>query len=400
MLVVLGILISYVDRGNLSIAAPSLMHDFALTPEAMGLLLSAFFWTYGACQLPAGWIVDRLGVRPSYFIAFFLWSLSSAATALSRNFHDILFLRLLLGMAESVGPLASLAFIRYAFDEEDRGFPVAMYIAGQTVGPALGTLVGTTIMAAAGWRTMFAVTGLVAMVWLPFWWFVAKLPPPASDRRSLQRGSHADWSGIAGSPSFWAMSACVFLLSYYWYFVLTWIPSYLTISRGLSILSMGRILSVPLFIMAPINLLVGWLADRSIRRGKRVLPVRIGIAATGLIGASSIVLLLHGTGRTSILFTLLISVCSFGAASASFWVLVQSLAPAHLTARTIGYFNTLSQLAGAVAPVITGYTLGPHKNFTVAIWLAAISAVGASLLLLSAGPRGVQRIADKFQLSN
>ncbi len=120
-LVFLGILISYVDRGNLSIAAESIMRDFRLTPASMGVLLSAFFWTYALFQIPAGLMVDKFGIRVVYASGFLIWSLASAGMALSRGPGDILGLRLVLGLAESVGPLASLAFIRQNFEGPAQG---------------------------------------------------------------------------------------------------------------------------------------------------------------------------------------------------------------------------------------------------------------------------------------
>ncbi len=374
------------------------MRDFNLSTRTMGFLLSAFFWTYGAFQLPAGLLIDRLGVRYSYFFAFLLWSLASASLALSRNVQTIFALRLLLGLAESVGPLASLAFIRHAFSEQERGFPVATYIAGQTIGPACGALLGTTLLAAAGWRVMFAATGLGALVWLPFWFSFAKIKENSGTQIPASRPPKAwDWSAILSSRSFWAMSLCVFLFSYYWYFLLTWIPTYLAVSRGFPIVTMGRILSIPLFIMAPVNILVGWLADKAIAHNRRPIKVRMGIAIAGFFGASAILLLGRASDRNSVLAVLTVSVCCFGVGSANFWTLVQHLAPPQLTARVIGYFNTLSQVAGAAAPIITGYTLGPGKNFSVAISLAGLSAIASSCLLLAAGERGIDRFRIRLE---
>src|SRR5271170_646385 len=109
-LVFSGIMISYIDRGNLSIAAPSIMRDFRIEPARMGVLLSAFFWTYAAFQIPAGALVDRLGIRRAYAGAFLMWSIASASMALSRGTSDIIGMRMLLGLAETIGPLASLSF--------------------------------------------------------------------------------------------------------------------------------------------------------------------------------------------------------------------------------------------------------------------------------------------------
>jgi MFS family permease len=233
-LIFFGIVISYVDRGNLSIAAPSIMRDFGIAPGAMGLLLSAFFWTYGAFQIPAGAFLDRVGIRRGYAVGFLVWSIASASIAVSRGTGDVIGLRLVLGMAESIGPLASLAFIRNHFQGKDQGLPTSIYIAGQSIGPALGALAGTMLLDRFGWRLMFAVTGLGALIWLPCWLLAA----PADEARPVRvevMGTRAwTWQSLIRSRGFWALSLCILLASYYWYFVLTWVPTYLVVARGFS----------------------------------------------------------------------------------------------------------------------------------------------------------------------
>ena len=165
-LIFVGILISYVDRGNLGIAAPAIMSEFNFDPASMGLLLSAFFWTYAVFQIPAGTIVDRFGIRIVYaahlscgrgIVGHRLWP---------RLDRDSL-LRMLLGLAESVGPIASMSFIRRNFTGAEVGLPISIYIAGQNLGQAAGTLLGTQLIEHLGWRAMFIITGLGALVWLP-----------------------------------------------------------------------------------------------------------------------------------------------------------------------------------------------------------------------------------------
>ncbi|HWB95886.1 MAG TPA: MFS transporter, partial [Bryobacteraceae bacterium] len=290
-LIFLGILISYIDRGNLSIAAASMMRDFQLSPAAMGTLLSAFFWTYAAFQIPAGAIVDRFGIRRTYAAAFLLWSVASASIALARSMTDVVWLRMLLGMAEAVGPIASLSYIRQNFAGKEQGVPTSIYIAGQNIGPALGALLGTLLIDSLGWRLMFAVTGLVPLAWLPFWlWLVpAKRPEPAPAgpvQEVAEVPYHRPWGAVVASPAFWAMTLCIFLSSYYWYFVLTWVPAFLTMSRGFTNLEMGRILSIPLFVMAVCNVGAGFVADRLIQRIGSVFRVRVMFCALGYLCAS------------------------------------------------------------------------------------------------------------------
>ncbi|HEY4088930.1 MAG TPA: MFS transporter [Bryobacteraceae bacterium] len=387
-LVFFGIVISYIDRGNLSIAAPSMMRDFAITPATMGVLLSAFFWTYGAFQIPSGFLVDRLGIRRAYAAGFLIWSVASASIALSRGSGDVIALRMVLGFAESVGPLASLSFIRNNFEGKDQGLPTAIYIGGQSIGPALGALVGAALLDRFGWRAMFAATGVGALVWLPFWWFAAPREPARA--QAVQASSPVNWRALLRGKSFWALSLCILLASYYWYFVLTWVPSYLVLSKGFTTLQMGTTVSICLFAMAGTNVIAGFAADRLAGR-IGVFRSRVMFAAAGYLGTAAVLLLLVVPERGWVLPVLAFSICATGAGNASFWALVQQVSPRHLAGRSVGYLNTLSQVAGAAAPVITGWILGPEKQFGPAILVAGICPVVAAVCLLAAGSGGLEK---------
>lgn len=392
-LIFAGILVSYIDRGNLGIAAPAIMREFAFEPARMGVLLSAFFWTYALFQIPVGALVDRYGIRLTYAAAFLLWSVASAAIGLSRGLTDILILRLLLGLAEAVGPIASLSFIRRNFQGAEIGLPTAIYIAGQNLGPAAGTLLGTVLIQHYGWRAMFILTGLGALIWLPGWLALA----PRNDRRPESATPAAGvgglpWREVLSMPAAWAMSACIFLSSYYWYFLLTWVPTYLTASRGFSLVEMGRILSGPLFVMAGMNIVAGFFADRMARRVGSAFRVRVWFCAGGYIGSGAILLLLALPGREAVLPVLLASVVATGIGNANYWALSQQTAPSHLVGRTIGLLNTISQLAGVAAPLVTGWILGPDKQFGVALAIAGVSPVLAAASLLATGAGGLERM--------
>ena len=399
-LIFFGIVISYVDRGNLGIAAPSIMQEFGFDPASMGLLLSAFFWTYAIFQLPAGSAVDRFGIRLLYAAAFTLWSLASAAIGFSRGLTDILIFRMLLGVAEAVGPIASLSYIRRNFAGAEVGLPTAIYIAGQNFGPAAGALVGTQLIAHFGWRLMFIVTGLGALIWLPGWLLLA----PRDDRRPAKKAgdpsvpaTRLPWGQVLGARAFWAMSACIFLSSYFWYFLLTWVPTYLTASRGFSTTEMGRVLSVPLFTMAVVNIAAGLLADRLVARAGSVFRVRLWFCAAGYVGSGSVLLLLILPGREAVLPVLLFAVCATGIGNSNYWAISQNTAPSALVGRTIGYLNTLSQIAGAAAPLITGWVLGPQKEFGMALVIAGVAPVLAAGCLLFTGARGLENMRQSLE---
>jgi MFS family permease len=396
-LVFLGIVVNYIDRGNLSIAAPSIMRDFRITPATMGFLLSAFFWTYALFQIPSGAIVDRFGIRRAYAGGFLVWSLASAAIALSRGTADIIGMRLVLGLAESIAPIASISFIRNNFAGKDQGLPTSIYISGQNIGPALGALVGAILLDRFGWRMMFAITGLGALVWLPFWLYTA----PSDGTRAVRQAEKAaddlaapqrwTWPILLSSRTFWAMSVAIFLSSYYWYFVLTWVPSYLILSRGFSTLGMGRVVSTALFTMAAVNVLAGAVVDRFAAR-IGVFRARVWFAVAGYIGTAAILLLLVTPDRSWALPILTFSMCATGIGNSNFWTISQHVPPKNLVGRTIGYLNTIGQVAGVTAPILTGYLLGPQKRFGPAILVAGICPVLAAGCLLAAGSKGLGRM--------
>ena len=391
-LICAGILISYIDRGNLGLAAPFMMSDFHLSPALMGVLLSAFFWTYGAFQIPAGILVDRFGIRWVYAGAFLLWSLATAGIGLNRGFVDVLVLRLLLGIAEAVGPVASLSFIRRHFSATEIGLPTAIYIAGQNLGPAVGTLLGTHLIDQFGWRFMFMATGLAALAWLPGWLLLAPRSGGAQKTTAAVPLREIAWREAFAAKAFWAMPLCIFFSSYFWYFLLIWVPTYLTTSRGFSTLERGRALSIPLFVMAILNVGAGWAADRLARRLNSEFRVRLWFCAGGYIAAGSLLLLPWLEGHAAILTVMLIAVCGVGIGNSNYWALAQRVPPSTLVGRATGYLNTISQVAGAAAPLITGWILGPQNQFTLALAIAAISPLIAAGCLLSAGTRGLEKM--------
>ncbi len=395
-LVFVAIVINYVDRGNLSVAAPAMMKDFQITPATMGVLLSAFFWTYAVFQIPAGVLVDRFGIRWAYTGAFLVWSIASASIALSRGPGDVIGLRMVLGLAESIAPLASISFIRSNFSGKDQGLPTSIYIAGQNIGPALGVLVGAILLDKFGWRMMFAITGLGALVWVPCWLFAAPSDGTRAERQTVRAAEDLaaprrwTWRMLLANKTFWAMSLSILLSSYYWYFVLTWVPSYLILSRGFSTIGMGKVLSTALFTMAIVNVVAGAAADRVAAR-IGVFRARLWFGVVGYAGTAALLLLLV-TDRSWALPILTFSLCSTGVGNSTFWTITQHASPKNMVGRTVGFLNTVSVAAGAAAPVITGWILGPQKHFGPAILVAGVCPVLAAACLLVAGSKGLSQM--------
>ncbi|MEP6536847.1 MAG: MFS transporter [Bryobacteraceae bacterium] len=385
-----AVLVNYVDRGNLSVVAVPLMKDFGISTVSIGTLLSAFFWTYTLLQIPVGFVVDRFGLKWAYAIAFLIWSLASAAVGVATSFGQILAFRMLLGVGESVAQPASLAFIRQNFEEDKQGLPSAIYLAGMMIGPAAGAFLGAALVQTLGWRELFIYTGLGGLVWLIPWVWLAPaqsaIPKPVQSHRPAVP---INWRLLLGNPTFWGVTLAAFFYSYFWYFCLTWLPSYLVMAHGLSFLKMGTYTALPLLGMAVVSVIAGRAADRLIAGGRQALLVRRAFVLAGFAAGSSLLLLLAVHSVSAVFIVLVCSLLGLGLASANYWAMTQTISPANVIGRVIGYQNTIANLAGICAPILTGYLVGESKDFRMAIAFAGVSlliAIAALSLLVT--PKG------------
>jgi MFS family permease len=370
------LLINYVDRGSLSIAAPLLTGELQLSPSRLGILFSAFFWSYTACLFFVGWLVDRFDVNVVLVSGFFLWSIATAATGLARGFAVLLAFRLLLGVGESVAfPSISKILARHV-TETHRGLANGITTFGMKLGPALGSLGGGLLMATYGWRAVFIVVGLGSLLWIPAW---RKWMP--RDGAEAPRASGAPFTGflqILVQRSFWGASAGHFCGNYVLYFLVTWLPFYLVRERQLSMREMSKTAALYYVGEAVFALATGWLTDAWVRRGgsptvvrKSAMAVGHGAAALGLIACAF-------AGPQTYFIALFVVALGSGMLGSGIFACAQILAGPRTAGRWVGLQNAFANFAGVIGPALTGFVVDWTGSFTVALGLAAfISLAGA-----------------------
>lgn len=372
-LLVISVTINYIDRGALSVSAPVVMKDLQLSPERMGLLFSAFFWSYSFFQLVAGWLVDRYSIKWIYATGYFLWSMATAAVGIVNGFSALLLARLLLGIGESVAYPASSKVIVRSFPEEKRGLANAFVDAGAKLGPGLSTLLGGFAVQAYGWRAMFLCVGLVSLLWLVPWLAVARSEPRPSSTTS---DAGPGWNELLANRQVWGTSIGMFALGYVNYFLLSWLPSYLVTERGLSMTSMAALGSLPFFAMALSSVIGGWTSDAWIRRGSDPGKVRKYYAAGGLLLCAATILpapLVNTAGGSVALITTA-CIC-LGMFTSNVWAITQTLAGPLAAGRWTGIQNAIGNLGGVVSPALTGWIVSQTHSFTIAFAVAAIVLV-------------------------
>ena len=386
VLILLGFsaFISYIDRSNLSIAAPMLKDELHLSGSQLGVLLSSFFWTYACLQLVSGWLVDRTNVNWVFAGGLFLWSAATIGMGIIHSFYLMLALRFLLGIGESVAYPSYSKIIALHYGEEHRGAANSVLTAGLALGPGFGMLAGGLLIVRFGWRAFFVVLGLISLSWLVPW---IKWMPAAKYALHLDKTAAPSFRAILAQRSAWGTCAALFGHNYVNYFLLTWLPFYLVRERHFSMYAMAKIGGTAYLVGACLALFSGWLSDRWILSGATPTRVRKTFVGGGL-ACAGIFLLLSAISAPVYSVILLIAGIGFHNIGASnVWAITQTLAGPYAAGRWTGLQNFVGNLAGVVAPALTGFVLDRtgHFYWPFAI-LTIVALAGTASWLFLVGP--------------
>jgi MFS transporter, ACS family, D-galactonate transporter len=378
LLLTLSIFLNYIDRGNLSIAAPLLKDELGLSPWQLGILLSSFFWTYTAFQIPSGWLIDRFDVSWVLALGFFLWSCATAATGIMHSFAALLAVRLVLGLGEAVAYPSYAKILARDFSTRHRGLGNGAIAAGQFCGPAVGTFLGGILMARFGWRPFFLVLGLLSLAWLIPWfcWRPRVLAPV----RTRGTQSDAGIPALVKQRSLWGACGTHFCCNYLVYFLLTWLPYYLVRERHFSMPRMAKIGGMAFLCSALSSVVSGWLSDRWIADGPSATGVRKSLLVCGLAGAGVSLTLCVVLKPSLSVVLLLVATVFYGICNPLLFAGAQTLAGPRAAGQWMGFQNFVGNLAGIVAPALTGLLVDRTGFF---FWPFAITGAMTAIGSLS-----------------
>lgn len=394
------VVINYLDRSNISIAAPSLASDFHLDPVQLGLVFSAFSWTYTPSQLPGGWLVDRVHPRILYPVTIMLWSLATLSLGLANGLVTLIALRMAVGFFEVPTFLINNRIATTWFGEKERATCIAVYTAAESVGLAFLTPVLVWLKLEFGWPSVFFVTGTLGL----FWSFVffrsyrdpAEHPhvnaaeirkiadsggiPDLSRRSAAHRAANKgsvlrDLGIVLGRRKLWGIYFGHFVWGTVGTFFRTWFPTYLVTYRHFTFIKAGFYISLP-FLAVFVGVLVsGAVSDLLVRRGFSLTFARKAPIVGGLIFSTSIVGANYVDSEPLIILFLTFAFFCNGVASIH-WSLVSATAPERLIGLTSSVFNFMGGLAGILSPVVIGFLLRAGDFRLPLVFIAVIEAMG------------------------
>jgi MFS transporter, ACS family, D-galactonate transporter len=397
-LITAGTLINYLDRTVISVAAPFLQKDLGLDPVYMGLAFSAFSWTYAAAQIPGGVLLDRIGVRITYFLSVTIWSICTALHGLANGLGSLLSARLALGIAEAPAYPCNSRVLSTWFPQQERARATGTFSIGQYFGLAFLSPVLFWISATLGWRTLFLLVGCLGALFGVIWLWVYRDPLASrhanqqeldyiaaggglGDRATLTRFQWRNLIFLLRQRQVLGASLGQFASNSTLVFFLTWFPSYLATERHMEWINVGFAAVLP-FLAATVGVIIGGvLSDFLLRKTgsaniARKLPVIAGLLlATSIVSAN----FLHEDSLVIVVMSLAFfgqGMCNLG------WTLITDVAPKPLIGLTAGLFNLCANCAGIVTPLVVGLVVKITGSFAWALVYIAAMAVGGVLAYL------------------
>ena len=399
--IVIATAINYLDRANLSIAAPIVKKDLNISDVQMGLIFSAFSWTYAALQIPGGWLLERAGARKTFGFALIFWSIVTGCISLARGFGSLLGLRLALGAAETPAFPANNTLVSRWFPTRERGLATGSYTAGEYVGLAVAAPLLAWMATTYGWHSVFYLTGGLGLAFAFVWLGFIRNSPQTDKRVSSAELEHIEKGGGAVStaaaqgesrshaklsdiPKLLRKKRMVgaligqFANTSTLFFFLTWFPDYLVEQKHFTLLKAGIMAIIP-YLCALIGTMVGGAgSDWLLRRGVATSIARKSPIITGLI--LSMIIIFDNYVSVPALVILFFSIAFFaqGMASATAWTLLSDIAPANQIALTGGLFNFFANAGGALSPFVISLILGATGSFAYGlVYIAILAGVGA-----------------------
>ena len=378
------VLLNYVDRGAVGIAAPRLKDELVLSATAFGIAVSAFAWIYAPAQFAVGWLSDRFCVYRLVAAGLVVWSLATFLTGFASGLAMLVGLRLLLGIGEGVAfPTASKIIARHVAGGR-RGIANGALAAALAFGPALGTFAGGLILNAYGWRPIFWVFGALTLIWVVPWLIVSK----PYWRTGGQDSTAVPVRDVLRYPAVWALGLGHFVNTYGFYFLLAWLPLFLVKQRGFTILEMTEMATAGYVIQGVAAIAWGWLSDRVVASGWNEGALRKGLMAFYQVVTAVAILGIGFSASQGAIFGWLVAASAVGGiGGANAYAITQIFAGPKAAGTWVGVMNGIGNTSGIVGPVLTGLLIERTGSYLWAFGVsAAIVAIGA-LWWLFAIPR-------------
>ena len=392
-------LITYLDRVNISTAAPLISKEFGFDKVTMGVIFSAFVWAYALFQVPGGWLSDRFGARSVLGAVVTYWSIMTAATAAAFSATSFIVVRFLFGIGEAAAFPGATRAMQLWYPQSERGFVQGVTHSASRLGAAIAPPLVVLIMTAMGWRWVFLICGAVGIIWA-LWWgasyrnlpeehTMVNLPELELIRGRTESGmikpppieaqSGVPWRTLLGSPNMWAIMSAYFTYVYCLWIFLSWLPSYLVDFRHFTLLKVGLFASLPLWAGVVGDTVGGLTTDWLLKKTGNAKFARRAVAITGLLGCAVFIVpaALTDDGYVAV-YCLTASMFFLECTIGPSWAVPMDTGGKY-SGTVSGMMNMAGNIGGALSPIVFGVLVQYGSWQAPFIVAAALLVAGAAV---------------------
>lgn len=404
LLLGLGVVISYFDRLNMSVAGTELQKAYGLNEFQVGLLLSSYLWSYSLLQIPVGALLDRYGVRLLLGVGSVFWAMATFATAGAWGLVPLIVARIVLGVAEAPAFPGAAKAVSYWFPRHERGLATSAFDAAAKFSNVIGIPFIAAVVLWGGWRAGFWVTGLLTLLYGALFWVQYRDPADHPGLSAEERAYIAEGGGqrvqvapvpamkalahLLGYRQVWGLVMGFAAYGYSFYMLILWLPGYLSSEFGFDLMKSGGYATIPWIVATITDVVIGgWLVDHLVRQGHDSTKVRKTLLAIGMIMGLAVIGAAYTHDPKIAITWISIALGGLAFAAPIGWSLPGLVAPPEMVGTLGAIMNFCNNVMGAIAPIVTGYIAVRAHSFGPAFSVAgAILLVGVVAFLFVMGP--------------
>lgn len=390
-LLFMAMVINYVDRQTIGFLKPDLSREFGWSEKDYANLVFYFQLSYAVAYLIWGKIMDKIGARWGFGIAFLIWQLAHIAHAGARGLNGFIFARMGLGVGEAGGFPGGIKAVTEWFPKKERAFATGIFNAGTNIGAIVTPLVVPAIVLTWGWQMAFIVTGVAGLIWLPIWLLIYRTPRETK-KLSAAELAHIEqdpadpvekiaWTKLLTKRETWAFALGKFLIDPIWWMFLFWLPDFLGKRYGLDLKTFGPPI-VAIYLLSDVGSVGGgWLSSRLLKNGASINKAR---KLTMLVCALLAVPVMFASYAGSLWLAVLIigvATAAHQGFSANLYTLPSDVFPRGAVGSVVGIGGMLGAFGGMVFSKYIGQVLESIGTYTP-IFVVAGSAYLIALLVV------------------
>ncbi|MEH7123665.1 MFS transporter [Bacillus sp. JJ1773] len=367
-LLFIGWSLGNLDRYIMNYAVLSITEDLNLSASSTGLLLSSFFAGYAIMQMPGGWLADRYGPRKVLIAAVVLWSIFTGLTGAAWSLASMVVIRFLFGIGEGGFQPASSKIISLTFPKAERARAMSVMLSSSGIIALIIPIASAGLLTTIGWRTTFIIFGIVGAIIAALYWYYIKLPESNTEDK-MNQTAVSNQKGIFRSlfktPMIWNLIIAYFCIYAVNWGLAAWIPTYLVKTRGLDLISLGWVQTIPGVTLLGGIYIGGYIIDK-LPKGRERLAGSLSCAFIGILlylmfTASSVASFITYQTIVNLFIAFVIILLP---------AIILKQLPSLVTGTAMGIANTGGQLAGFVTPMAIGFIVDAFNgSFHAAFWM-------------------------------